>query len=200
MQTCRSSLGYKKKRNSLGEVTRYRARLVAKGFQQTFGLDYFDTYSPVARLSSLRLLYAISVELDLQLAAMDVDAAFLNAELTEDIYIKAPPGQPPLQKGYVYKLLKSLYGLKQSPKSWNDTLNQFLITECQFRRLQSESCLYVRTDSHSAKCILVAVYVDDIVIAYNDKSLFFSFRSKIMARFPCKDLGSLSRVLNMDIV
>jgi hypothetical protein len=191
---------YKKKRNSLGEVTRYRARLVAKGFQQTFGLDYFDTYSPVARLSSLRLLYALSVELNLQLAAMDVDAAFLNADLTEDIYIRAPPGQPELPKGYVYKLLKSLYGLKQSPKSWNDTLNQFLTTECKLRRLQSESCLYVRTDSNTAKCILVAVYVDDIVIAYNDNSLFSSFRSKIMTRFQCKNLGSLSRVLNMDIL
>jgi hypothetical protein len=131
-------------------------------------LDYFDTYSPVARLSSLRLLYAISVELGLELAAMDVDAAFLNAELNEDIYIKAPPGQPPLPNGYVYKLKKSLYGLKQSPKSWNDTLNDFLIKECTLRRLQSESCLYVRTDRNTSKCIIVAIYVDDIVIAYND--------------------------------
>jgi len=178
---------------------KYRARLVAKGFQQTFGLDYFDTYSPVARLSSLRLLYALSVELNLQLAAMDVDAAFLNADLSEDIYIKAPPGQPALPKGHVYKLLKSLYGLKQSPKSWNDTLNTFLISECQLRRLQSESCLYVRTDGNTTKCLIVAIYVDDIVIAYNDKSLFKSFQSKLTSRFQCKNLGSLTRVLNMDI-
>ena len=190
---------YKKKRNAQGHVVRYRARLVAKGFQQTFGLDYFDTYSPVARLSSLRLLYALSVELNLQLAAMDVDAAFLNADLTEDIYIRAPPGQPELPKGYVYKLLKSLYGLKQSPKSWNDTLNTFLINECHLRRLQSESCLYVRTDGHSTKCLIVAIYVDDIVIAYNDKSMFQSFQSKLSSRFQCKNLGSLTRVLNMDI-
>jgi hypothetical protein len=180
---------YKKKRNANGEVARYRARLVAKGFQQTFGLDYFDTYSPVARLSSLRLLYALSVELDLQLAAMDVDAAFLNADLTEDIYIRAPPGQPQLQNGYVYKLLKSLYGLKQSPKSWNDTLNTFLITECRLRRLQSESCLYVRTDGNTAKCLLVAIYVDDIVIAYNDNSLYI----RVSARRLCPN--SNARIL-----
>jgi len=127
---------YKNKQNVLGQVVRYRVRLVAKGFQQTFGVNYFDTYSPVAKLSRLK---------------------------------------------------KSLYGLKQCLKSWNDTLNEFLSKSCDLRRLQSESCLYVRTDRNTTKCIIVATYVDDIVIAYNDTSLYNRFKSKMMFRFQCKN-------------
>eukprot|EP01031_Cornospumella_fuschlensis_P026641 gene26641-32192_t len=121
---------YKRKRAADGTVERHRARLVAKGFSQVFGEDFFDTYAPVARLTTLRLVYALTVAMDLRLAGMDVDAAFLNAELQEDLYIKAPVGTKPLPQGHVYKLLKALYGLKQSPKEWNDKLtNAFKIKD-----------------------------------------------------------------------
>ena len=106
---------FKRKRNLQGLVERFRARLVAKGFMQVFGLDYFGTYAPVARLATLRLVYALCVSLDMKLASLDVEAAFMNAHLKEEMYINAPPGTPTLPKGYVYRLRRSLYGLKQSP-------------------------------------------------------------------------------------
>eukprot|EP01034_Spumella_vulgaris_P029244 gene29244-36261_t len=122
---------YKRKRNADGTVERLRARLVAKGFSQVFGEDYFDTYAPVARLTTLRLVYAMTVVMDLSLAGMDVDAAFLNADLQEDLYIKAPVGTKPLPQKHVYKLLKALYGLKQSPKEWNHLYTTDLLKKYQ---------------------------------------------------------------------
>ena len=86
---------FKRKRNIEGKVERFRARLVAKGFMQIFGLDYFGTYAPVARLATLRLVYALAVLLKLELASLDVEAAFMNAELKEELYIRAPPGTTP---------------------------------------------------------------------------------------------------------
>ena len=113
---------FKRKRNLRGEVERFRARLVALGFSQVFGLDYFGTYAPVARLSTLRLVYALSVLLMLSMASLDVEAAFMNATLDEELYIRAPTGTEQLPDGLVYRLKKSLYGLKQSPKQWNNML------------------------------------------------------------------------------
>ena len=189
---------FKRKRNLAGLIERFRARLVAKGFMQVFGLDYFGTYAPVARLATLRLVYALSVLLDLKLASLDVEAAFMNADLQEEIYIHAPPGTESLPRGHVYRLKKSLYGLKQSPKEWNILLTTFLTKECGFIQLKSESCLFIKRTGD--KFVLCAIYVDDIIIAYNCETMFQSFRSKLTHRFKCKDLGTLTRALNMEIV
>ena len=189
---------FKKKRNLDGHVERFRARLVAKGFAQIFGLDYFGTYAPVARLGTLRIVYALAVLMCLTLASLDVEAAFMNAPLDEELYIRAPPGTDQLPEGYVYRLKKSLYGLKQSPKQWNDMLVRFLTVECGLTQLRSDECLFFkRTGQHF---MLVAIYVDDIVVAYNCQSMFRSFRDKLTHKFKCKDLGELSKVLNMGIM
>ena len=118
---------FKRKWNLEVGVEQFRARLVAKGFSQIFGLDYFGTYAPVARLGTLRIVYALAVLMCLTLASLDVEAAFLNAPLDEKLYIRAPPGTDQLPEGHVYRLKKSLYGLKQSPKQWNELLRLFLI-------------------------------------------------------------------------
>ena len=188
---------FKRKRNLLGEVERFRARLVAKGFMQVYGLDYFGTYAPVARLATLRIVYAISVSLALKLASLDVEAAFMNAELKEELYINAPPGTAPLPKGTVYRLKRSLYGLKQSPKEWNTMLVSFMVKECGFVQLLSESCLFIKRTGDNF--VLAAIYVDDIIIGYNCDSMFKSFRDKLMNRFKCRDLGTLTRALNMEV-
>ena len=188
---------YKRKRNADGTVERLRARLVAKGFSQVFGEDYFDTYAPVARLTTLRLVYAMTVVMDLSLAGMDVDAAFLNADLQEDLYIKAPVGTKPLPQGHVYKLLKALYGLKQSPKEWNVMLNDFLINTCEFTRLTTEHCLYI--NKSDIGYIIIAVYVDDLIVAYSNDILLTSFKDKLTYTFKIRDLGTLTRALNMEL-
>ena len=189
---------FKRKRNIEGKVERFRARLVAKGFMQIFGLDYFGTYAPVARLATLRLVYALAVLLKLELASLDVEAAFMNAELKEELYIRAPPGTTPLPDGYVYRLRKSLYGLKQSPKEWNTMLTAFMVKDCGFAQLRSETCLFI--NRNGGLLLLVAIYVDDIIIAYNCAPMFNSFRAKLQARFKCKDLGTLTRALNMEVL
>ena len=138
------------------------------------------------------------VLLQLDMTSIDVEAAFTNAELKEELYINAPPGTEQLPKGFVYRLKRSLYGLKQSPKEWNPMLKDFMVKECGFTQLLSESCLFIK---HSGdKFVIAAIYVDDVIIAHNCDSMFQSFRSKLISRFKCKDLGTLTRALNMEIV
>ena len=129
---------FKRKRDHLGNVIKYKARLTPQGCYQHFGIDYSDTYAPVARMATLRYVLALACLLRLQTSSCDFTNAFLNAELKEDVYVNAPPGTPPLPEGYVYKLQRALYGLKQSPREWNNTLNAFMTTECGFRQLQCE--------------------------------------------------------------
>eukprot|EP01038_Epipyxis_sp_PR26KG_P014695 gene14695-19743_t len=188
---------YKRKRNKEGNIERHRARLVAKGFTQVFGEDFFDTYAPVARLTTLRIVYALTVMLDLSIAGMDVDAAFLNADLHENLYIKAPVGTKSLPKGYVYKLLKALYGLKQAPKEWNVRLNDFLVNTCCFTRLNTEHCLYISNNDNGY--IIVAIYVDDLIVAYSNTTLLKSFKDNLTREYKIRDLGTLDRALNMEI-
>ena len=100
-----------------GTIDKYKARLVVKGFRQKEGLDYFDTYSPVTKITSIRLLIALAVVYDLQIHQMDVKTAFLNREMEEEIYMEQPEGFiVPGQENKVCRLVKSLYGLKQAPK------------------------------------------------------------------------------------
>ena len=111
---------YKVKKDRLEAIQRYKCRLVAQGFFQVFGQDHTDTYSPVAKFTSIRTLLAITAQLGLKVHQMDVDTAFLNAPIYEDIWVKAPDGTP-LANGDtgIYKLRKALYGLKQAPREWN---------------------------------------------------------------------------------
>ena len=118
-----------------------KARLVAQGFLQSFGIDFFDVYAPVARMTSFRVIYAISVYLHLFIESMDVDVAFLNAALKEDVYIEPPAGYKPVPKGMVLKLNKALYGLKQSPREWNMALDTFLREGLKMTRLKTEQCI-----------------------------------------------------------
>ena len=115
-----------KKRSKTGTVERWKARLVAQGFLQTFGVDFFDTYAPVTQMTSFCIIYVLSVYLNLLIESMDVDVTFLNATMDEDICIEPPAGYPPVAKGLVLKLNKAFCGLKQSPREWNATLDKFL--------------------------------------------------------------------------
>ena len=142
---------YKLKKDRLGNIIRHKCRLVAQGFYQVFGQDYTDTYSPVAKFTSIRTLLAISAQLGLQVRQMDVDTAFLKASISENIWVKVPDGTelPPGDDG-IYKLKKSLYGLKQAPREWNQCINEFLVKELHFERLEDghvrgEGCNQVQT-------------------------------------------------------
>ena len=119
---------YRNKMDENGVVTRNKARLVAKGYSQEEGIDYDETFAPVARLEAIRIFLAFTAHSNFKVYQMDVKNAFLNSEIEEEVYVQQPPGfEDHHHPDFVYKLLKPLYGLKQAPRAWYETLYQFLI-------------------------------------------------------------------------
>ena len=140
---------------------RYKARLVIKGFMQIKGVEYTETYAPVLKFQSLRVLMAIANQMRMEVHQMDVKTAFLNGTLEEDIYMIQPEGQVVAGKErLVCKLNRSLYGLKQSPRCWNQLLDGFLIEELGFRRCLGDKATYVKGEN--ANVLYLGVYVDDL--------------------------------------
>jgi Reverse transcriptase (RNA-dependent DNA polymerase) len=181
-----------------GIIIRYKARLVVQGFFQIFGVDYTDTYSPVAKYVSIRIILALSVHLGLIIHTMDVDTSFLNAILEENIWVQIPPGTK-LATGDdgIYKLLKSLYGLKQASRCWNTLMNAYLI-EKGFTRMEADPCIvYIRkvvVDVNGVKKTqyqLVSLYVDDLIIASSTKNLITDLEGVFGSRFKMKKLHQI---------
>ena len=118
---------FKRKRNTDGSLLTFKARLVAKGFKQKEGIDYFETYAPVARITSIRVLFALASIYDLYIHQMDVKTAFLNRDLDEEVYMEQPEGFVlPENEKKVCRLVKSLYGLKQAPKQWHEKFDKVI--------------------------------------------------------------------------
>ena len=186
---------FKRKRDEHGNVVKYKARLTPQGCYQTFGVDFMDTYAPVARMTTVRYVLALSVLLALRVSTIDFQNAFLNAPLTDDIYVHAPPGCEPLPNGYVYKLQRALYGLKQSPREWNIILHKFLSEECGFKNLRTEHCMYLKCDEKTGSYCLICLYVDDLIVAYTQKSLFDSFLGKLQSKFKVTYSEELGKTL-----
>lgn len=145
-------------KHKTGLEDKYKARLVAKGYLQKANVDYKDTYAPVARLPTIRILLAIGLKLDMHMCHMDVKTAFLNGIIEEDIYLKAPEGIQVAQN-HVLKLKRSLYGLKQSNRCWNNRFDTF-VTSIGFTRSASDYCLYAKVEANIRAYIVV--YVDDL--------------------------------------
>ncbi|GJV99464.1 retrovirus-related pol polyprotein from transposon TNT 1-94 [Tanacetum coccineum] len=162
---CQSVIGtkwvFRNKLDENGIVSRNKARLVAQGYNQQEGIDYDETYAPVARLESIRILLAIACANDFKLYQMDVKSAFLNGFINEEVYVAQPPGFIDFQKpNYVYKLKKALYGLKQAPKAWYDRLKAFLIKHEYSMGMVDNTLFTKKSKSH---LIIVQIYVDDII-------------------------------------
>ena len=133
---------FKRKLKPDGSIDKYKARLVAKGFTQKKGIDYFDTYSPVTRITTIRTLLALASNLIIH--QMNVKTAFLNGDLDEEIYMEQPEGfKVKGQEHKVYKLVKSLYGLKQAPKQWHEKFDK-IILDYGFMINEHDKCLYYK--------------------------------------------------------
>ena len=180
-------MGFSVKTASDDSIERYKARLVAQGFSQKYGLDYDETFSPVVRPESIRTVIALAVKKGLKLHQMDVTTAFLNGELEEEVYMKQPEGfVADGQEHLVCKLRKSIYGLKQPPRCWNSALNAQLKT-MGFNQSASDPCIYTSLE----EMFILAVYVDDIVLAGKTDERIEEVKNILAKRFRVKDIGEL---------
>ncbi|GJZ06206.1 retrovirus-related pol polyprotein from transposon TNT 1-94 [Tanacetum coccineum] len=152
---------FKNKLDENGVVSRNKARLVAQGYNQQEGIDFDETYAPVARLESIRILLAYACAHDFKLFQMDVKSAFLNGFINEEVYVAQPPRFIDFKKpNHVFKLKKALYGLKQAPKAWYDRLKAFLLDHKYTMGLVDNTLFTKKRNSH---IIIVQIYVDDIM-------------------------------------
>ncbi len=187
---------YKIKRDSDNNVS-YRARLVARGFTQREGVDYSETFAPVVRHSTLRLLIALTIELGLKITHLDVKAAFLNGYLEENVYMRQPEGF--VTKGFenkVCKLNRAIYGLKQSSRTWNKRVDEILLNlGCD--KSKYEPCLYTR--KHNGLISIIALYVDDFFVFSNDVKYVDFLKQQLNLEFKIKDLGEARQCLGVRI-
>ena len=190
---------YKVKINKDGGVERYKARLVAKGYSQKEGIDYNETFAPVLKYKSLRILLAIAAIKDLEVKQMDVETAFLNAPIKEEVYMEQPEGYHDGDDSNVLLLQKTLYGTKQAPHEWNNTLNEFIVS-IDFTRCLSDTCTYMKMSKNNYP-IIIAVFVDDIIIIYDkqDEKEWVSYKERFMKTFKMKDLNDAEWILGIRV-
>ncbi|GJT07452.1 retrovirus-related pol polyprotein from transposon TNT 1-94 [Tanacetum coccineum] len=188
---------FRNKLDENGIVSRNKARLVAQGYNQQEGIDYDETYAPVARLESIRILLAYACALDFKLFQMDVKSAFLNGFINEEVYVAQPPGFIDFEKpDHVYKLKKALYGLKQAPKAWYDRLKAFLIKH-EYKIGMVDNTLF--TKKKSSNLIIVQIYVDDIIFGSTCQDMCDEFAKIMHDEFEMSMMGELNFFLGLQI-
>ncbi|KAI9200939.1 hypothetical protein LWI28_015453 [Acer negundo] len=188
---------FKIKHRSDGSIERYKARLVAKGFTQLEGVDFQDTFSPTAKIISVRCLLALAVASGWSIHQMDVHNAFLRGDLAKEIYMSPPPRlRRQGEDNLVCRLHKSLYGLKQASRQWFAKFSE-AICSAGYVQSQADYSLFTRKQGKSFTAILI--YVDDILITENDSVSIASTKKFLHSHFHLKDLGNLKYFLWIEI-
>ncbi|KAL8276538.1 hypothetical protein RQP46_011086 [Phenoliferia psychrophenolica] len=187
------------KRDGKGRITGYKVRAVAKGFAQVEGRDFKETFAPVAKFTSIRILLALAAKHGYEVHQADVDSAFVQATLdpSECVYINPPEGAPNDYKGIVLKLNKALYGLKQSARLWNNLVHSDLVA-LGYRRTRTDACIYVK-DLPNGRRTYIGLYVDDLLLVGADLDEFQKVKDLLHGKYGIKDLGRANLLLGIQI-
>ena len=187
---------FKVKRNADGTVERYKGRLVAQGFSQRPGFDFTETFAPTPKWSALRAVLAIAALEDLELESVDISSAFLNGTLKEEVYMKQPEGFEEKDSSWVWRLIKSLYGLKQAGNVWHEKLNSVLVS-MGFKRAIVEHSIWIY--QRDGVRIIIPVFVDDMTIAAKSKEAIQKVKDELREHFKLRDLGPTHFLLGVEI-
>eukprot|EP01018_Ginkgo_biloba_P017000 Gb_31767 [translate_table: standard] len=189
---------YKTKYRANGSIDKHKARLVAKGYKQQEGIDYQETFAPVAKMNTVRIILALVAQLNWQLYQMDVKSAFLNGDLSKEVYMEQPPSY--VQKGkedHVCRLKKALYGLKQEPRAWYEKIDRYFL-DTGFVRSSVDSNLYMKVRD-SMSVTFVVLYVDHLLITGNDVSMISDLKKDLQMNFEMTDLSLLHYFLGVEV-
>ncbi|GJX01291.1 retrovirus-related pol polyprotein from transposon TNT 1-94 [Tanacetum coccineum] len=188
---------YKLKLDEYGDVLKNKARLVAKGYRQEEGLDFEESFAPVARLEAIRIFLANVASKNMTVYQMDMKIAFLNGELKEEVYVSQPEGfVDPERPHHVYRLKKALYGLKQAPRAWYDTLSEFLLAQGFSKGVVDPTLFIWKIGKHT---LHVQIYVDDIIFASTDPKVCNRFSNEMSSKFQMSMMGQISFFLGLQI-
>jgi hypothetical protein len=188
---------FRRKYTTDGSIQAFKARLVAKGFRQKEGIDYFDTYAPVARITSIRVLMALASIYNLYVHQMDVKTAFLNGDLDEEVYMEQPEGFVlPQNEKKVCKLVKSLYGLKQAPKQWHEKFDSVILSN-GFKHNGADKCIYSKFTKDYG--VIVCLYVDDMLIFGTNMKGVCETKKYLTSLFKMKDLNEVDTILGIKV-
>jgi hypothetical protein len=189
---------FKTKLKSDGSIDRFKARFFAQGYSQSFGIDFLETFSPVIKPQTIRLVLSLALIHGWSLRQLDVKNAFLHGSLKEVVYMEQPPGFSNSHfPKHVCRLHKALYGLKQAPRAWFDRFSSFLLT-LGFKCSTADSSLFIFRSKNVI--ILLLVYVDDIIVTSNTPSLLSRLVSRLSSEFSMKDLGPLHYFLGIEVI
>ena len=189
---------FKLKRDENEQLTKFKARLVVKGFGQKEGVDFDEIFSPVVKITSIRVILGMAASMDLEVEQLDVKTAFLHGDLEEEIYMEQPEGFEVEGKEYmVCKLKKSLYGLKQAPRQWYKKFDSFMVSH-GYKRTDADPCVYIQQFT-GGNFIILLLYVDDMLIVGQDVAMIRKLKSDLSKSFDMKDLGPAKQILGMEI-
>lgn len=189
---------YKIERTVEGEVSRYKARLIGKGYKQKYGINYEEVFAPIARLETIRLLIALAAHHNWKIYQLDVKSAFLNGILEEEVYVQQPEGFiKEGEESKVYHFKKALYGLKQAPRAWNARIDSYLhqnsLTKCPY-----EHAVFTKKNHHG-EFLIICLYVDDLLYTGNSSEMFKELKQLMFKEFEMIDDRLMSYFLGIEV-